>query len=224
MINIAFLNVGGDTRQAELLCRSVKISNPTAKLTHITDNVSPDVSGVDDVVRHEEKADNLMYFRTLVFSKLPIDNPTYFLDTDMLVMKELPELDGVGFCVREFQRSTTFNHLFRGLDLSEHKGQTLGDVYPIIGCTTFSNERSVWSEVHTIYEQLPLKYRTWYGDQEALKRYVERYTDYIPLYESEFACLPDFYPENRNKAKIVHFKGSSRKSIMVKAAKELGIA
>ena len=224
MIRIAFLNVGQETYQAELLCRSARISNPKAKLIQVTDHASPTVSGVDEIVRNEGKTDNLMHFRTFAFSKLPIHGPTYFIDTDMLLMKELPELNGVGFCIREFQKSLSFNHRFRGMDLGEHEGKTLGEVYPIIGCATFSSGLTIWPDILGIYEQLPLNYRSWYGDQEALRRYVERHTDYIPLCESEFACLPEFYSVNRDKAKIIHFKGPPRKPVMIKAAKQLGIA
>jgi hypothetical protein len=224
MIRIVFLNVGNDTLQAELLCRSARVSNPKATLTQVTDKVSPKVSGVDEIVRFDESTDNLMFFRTLSFSKVKIEQPTYFLDTDMLLMKELPELNGVGFCVREFQKSAIFNHNFRGMDLSEHKGKSLGDVYPIIGCATFSNGSEIWPEILSIYERLPPKYRTWYGDQEALKRYVELNPDYFPLNESQFACLPEFFARHRERARIVHFKGTSRKPVMIRAAKDLGIA
>lgn len=223
-MRIVFLNTGMETLQAEMLCRSARVSNPKAQLTQVTDLHSPKVNGVDDVVRFEGLVDNLMFFRTTVFSKLDIECPTYFVDTDMLLLKELPIVEGVGFCVREFHTSVPFNHRFRNLDLSEHKGKTLAEVYPIVGCITYSNGERIWAEILKIYGRLPQKYLTWYGDQEALRKYVELNPLYTPLYESVFACLPEFYSANRDSAKVVHFKGPSRKPLMFRAARDLGIA
>lgn len=224
MVRIVFLNVGQDTYQAELLCRSARISNRGAMLTQVTDGSSPKVMEADEVVRFEGEAEDILFFRMLCFSRLKIEQPTYFVDTDMLLMKALPEHDGAGFCVREFQKSAVFNHRFRGMDLTEYKGMTLGEVYPIIACTTFSSGPEVWSEALTIYGQLPSKFRTWFGDQEALKRYADLNPGHIALHESEYACLPEFYPQYRETARIAHFKGASRKPLLPRVAKELGIA
>ena len=223
MLRVVFLNVGPETSYADILCRSVKKSNPLCKVIQVTDISSPVVSCADEVVRFDEPSENLMLFRAHTFSQIEIKGPTWYLDTDMIVLQELPRLIGVGVCLREFGLEGSVYRQFRGLDFSEHLLKTLGEVYPILACTTFSSGPNLWKKVHTVLKKLPRKYWSWYGDQEALKMISERDSSLIKLKESEFACWPEHYHFPPSLPRVLHFKGAARKEEMLKMANDLAL-
>jgi hypothetical protein len=64
-----------------------------------------------------------------------------------------------------------------------------------------------------MYDKLDPKFKKWYGDQEVLKLYAESEADMMP--ESVYGCLPEF---NVGEAKILHFKGPSRKQLFEAAS------
>lgn len=217
------MNVGQDTKQASLLCRSIRIHHQDARIIQVTDKASPQVPGVDEAVRHTSSSGALMFFRTSAFSKVSVSEPTWFLDTDMLLVRPLPVLEGRGFCVREFDADARIRRTPMGFDLSEHEGKPLGEVYPLIGCTTFSTDPQMWPEILSIYKSLPTKYRRWFGDQEALRIYAERHPGFHRLMEGTFACLPEHYGGEHSSAILVHFKGEGRKLLMYSVAADLGL-
>jgi len=219
-MNIAFFNVGADTSLANFLCRSAKKFNSGARLVQLTDEKSPPVEESDDVVRFDGSAEEMMFFRTYCFSKMKIKGPTWYLDTDMLVLEQLPTFEDIGLCVREFHTNTIFNHAFKGMDMSSHKGRSLGEVYPILGCALFTPGDNFWEEIYNIYQSLPHKYRRWYGDQEALRIYSES-RKFIKLMENKYACLPEFL-NPLSHTKIIHYKGGARKLLMLEYAKKMG--
>jgi hypothetical protein len=221
MLDIMFLNVGSDTEYAEILCRSVKNTNPKSKTIQVTDVTSTAVNGVDEIIRFDGNSEDMMLFRSQAFSRVQITRPTLFLDTDMIVLQELPDLQGVGLCQREFGIDDLVNPDFKGLEFSEHKWKTFGDVYPILGCTIFSSGPNIWKKVYNVQKKLKPKYWSWYGDQEALRIISERDSSYIKLKESDYACLSEYYKSNWIP-RIVHFKGKARKAQMIKVAQDLG--
>jgi hypothetical protein len=70
-------------------------------------------------------------------------------------------------------------------------------------------DSQVWVEMLKIYEELHPKYRKWYGDQEVLRIYAEKY-GCAEFDESVYACLPEHKTDD---AKILHYKGPSRKQL-----------
>jgi hypothetical protein len=217
------MNVGQDTKQASLLCRSIRIHHRDARIIQVTDKASPQVPGVDEVVRHTSSSGALMYFRTSAFSKVSVSEPTWFLDTDMLLVRPLPIIEGEGFCVREFNLNARLRRIVDGFDLSEHEGKAIGDVYPLVGCTTFSSSAQIWPDILTIYKSLPQKYRRWFGDQEALRIYAEQNPGFHRLMESTYACLPEHYSGPHSNAILLHFKGQGRKLLMYSVAAQQGL-
>jgi hypothetical protein len=69
----------------------------------------------------------------------------------------------------------------------------------------------VWKDLLAIYDALDPKFRRWYGDQEALRIYAEKYPERVSeINESVYGCLPEHKTDD---AKILHFKGEARKKL-----------
>ena len=66
-----------------------------------------------------------------------------------------------------------------------------------------------WCEMLKIYDKLDPKFKKWYGDQEVLREYGKKYAPPV-MAESVIGCLPE---HKHDGAKILHFKGPSRKQL-----------
>jgi hypothetical protein len=221
---VAFLQIGPDLQMAKILARSIRRHNPGTRILQISDTTSPGLEEVDEVIRHPRTHANVMLFRMQCFAQLPTDQPTWFLDTDMICHRPLA-VDGapqVAVCLREFNRKQIFNHRFNGMDLSEHAGRTLGAVYPYVGCATRLHQTDFWARCLRNMEALPPKFFNWYGDQEALRNIVESGAYEVHhLPESLYACLPEH--EGKGPAPYIsHYKGG-RKPLMLERAAQDGL-
>ena len=225
-MNFIFLHVGLDIRPY-FLVKSIRKFFKEATIIQCTDLTTQKVEGVDELIRHDGDTSNLMTFRLEVFSLIDIKKQCVFLDTDMLVLKEF-NLDNyfesdVVLCKRSFGLDSVFNTSFRGMDLSEYKNQTLGAVYPYLACFTLVQSKEFWKETDTILKLLDNKFHFWYGDQEALKKIaVSNKFKISTIEEAIFACLPEEINHNF-LPNLIHFKGPSRKSLMIDMANQMGL-
>ena len=229
MGQIAFFHVGLDTTNPIILCRSLRASNPSIPIIQCTDAATPAIEGADRVVRFDGDAERLMLFRTSAYARLAIDQPTLFLDTDMICLAAL-DLDAllsgaeIAVCRREYNRDMPLNPEAMGIDLSEYAGCLLGNVYPYIGCATACRNSGFWNACLDEMHRLPPKFHRWFGDQEALRNVVDARTDSIRwLAESIYACLADVETDPTTHPKICHFKGPERKQMMLTCAKTIGL-
>lgn len=198
---------------------SLRESNPNAEIIMCTDSKTPKIEGVTQRFEYDFDSTDYMEYRLRIYAALKLNGPAMYLDDDMIVRYRLdPEelLDGkrVKFCRRSFDRDLVFNTNIKGLDFYEYRGKKIDAVFPYLACATVTKDYTVWEELLNILNHIDPKYRTWYGDQEAMKIMVKTMdvADYGELLESEFACLPE-HTEGRDP-KIVHYKGE-RKEQMV---------
>ncbi len=220
MTTFVFLHVGNDP-VGELLVQSIRRSNPNSRLIQCADPLTGQVTGTTDIYRHDGDISNLMTFRLQAFSALGLQEPAIYLDTDMLVLTKLDSeviLSGadVACCERSFGRDSLINTSFRGMNLSEYKGKTLNEVYPILAAFTVTRTSSFWSVCSDRLQELDKKFHFWYGDQEAIRDVagLNRF-DVRLIPESIYACLPEF--SKRTSPKVIHFKGAQRKKLMSSA-------
>lgn len=217
MTTFVFLHVGTDPL-VELLVRSINKTNRDATVIQCTDRQTGLVPGTTDVYRHDGDTSNLMTFRLEAFSALGLQEPTIYLDTDMLVLAELKPYDILGdadvaCCERSFARDAPLNTSFRGMDLSEYRNKTLGEVYPILAAFTVTRTFEFWAVCSERLLALDDKFHYWYGDQEAMRDVVLANRFRMRLIpESTFACLPEF--AQGASPKLLHFKGAQRKQWM----------
>lgn len=207
-----FFHVGQDISAPQKMVKSLLRHNPDAEITMCTDHSTPDVMGVTNRFEIEVDPKEFLYARVKAYARLRIEEPAVFLDTDMLVQGKIDAegmLSGtrVAFCRRTFNRDAGFNITMRGFTFEEHNGKTMDQVYPYVGCAIATKDPEFWAEILKIYDTLHPKYRGWYGDQEALRIYAEKYGA-AEFPESIYGCLPE---HKTDEAKILHFKGAARK-------------
>ena len=171
-----------------------------------------------------------MIERIEAFKSLGLSTPAVYIDTDIIWLRPLDIPNLLSYycavvCERSFYGETFFKSTqSHGVCFPEHNGKTLGEVFPILACFTISASYHFWEELAEVLYSLPDRYKTWYGDQEALKILLSNHRDVIgSLPERDVACLPEFFRPNQRVPYAVHFKGPSRKSQMFEAAELMGI-
>jgi hypothetical protein len=185
--HFAFFHVGDDISQPQKMVKSLLRHNFDAFITMYTDKATPDVMGITRRVESEVNREELCYHRVKAYAESPASFtvPVMYLDTDMLVQDKivvkdlLPRYNEVTFLRREFQRDAIFNVEQRGLRFDEYEGKTIDEVYPYVGCTVVAEGVHVWKDLLAIYDALDPKFRKWYGDQEALRIYAEKYPERV---------------------------------------------
>jgi hypothetical protein len=209
-----FFHVGKDISYPQKMVKSLLRHNPDANVIMCTDSSTPDVMGITVRYETEIDTDNLMYARTMAYTNLKLDRPAIYVDTDMIIQSEIDVeeiLSGtqVAFCRRSFNGDDKFNIEQRGLRFDEYEGKSIGDIYPYVGCMVATRDGGVWADILSIFNSLEPKFKKWYGDQEALRIYAEKY-GCAEAPESVYGCLPE---HKHDDAKIVHYKGPSRKKL-----------
>jgi hypothetical protein len=214
-----FFHSGTESIIPSMLVSSIRVSNPTSKVIQCSDDQTPVISGVDEVHRTQGSAHQMMSLRLRAFSSLALPHPAIYLDTDMLVMKEIKPRDVLEskravFCKRSFNLFGSFIGNQRGLTFPEYAGRPLGEVYPFVACATVTSNGKVWFELSSILEKLDPKFLLWYGDQEAIKKWVFLFeSEYKTFDECNYGCLPE-EQTFLETAVILHFKGLQRKGLM----------
>jgi hypothetical protein len=228
MLRVAFLHVGQDTTLPKILVRSIREQNPEARVTQCTDRVSPTVDGVDDVIRIDGDTSRLMTFRLHCFAGLSFNEPTLFLDTDMVCADRIDAAGELGdhdvaVCVREYNKDMLLDPAAMDIDLREYAGRTLDDVYPYLACAVIARNADFWLECFDNLNSLPDKFHRWFGDQEAMRNVIGAGGRSVGrLGESLYACLPDMVRDPAHRPKLFHFKGPTRKQWMIDGAREAG--
>jgi len=217
--HFAFFHVGDNISQPQKMVKSLLRHNPDAFITMYTDKDTPDVMGITRRVDSAVDRDNLMYARVKAYAETYATSvlPVMYLDTDMLVQDKIVVKDlleqhkDVAFCRRSFDRDAMFNIEQRGIKFPEYEGKTLNQLYPYVGCAVVAKNPQVWKDLLSIYEGLDEKFKRWYGDQEALRIYAEKYPERVAgIDEAIYGCLPE---HKHDDAKILHFKGEARKKL-----------
>jgi hypothetical protein len=217
--HFAFFHVGDNISQPQKMVKSLLRHNPDAFITMYTDKATPDVMGITRRVESVVDRDNLMYSRVKAYAESYASSilPVMYLDTDMLVQGKIVVKDlleqhkNAAFCRRSFDRDAMFNIEQRGIKFSEYEGKTLDQLYPYVGCAVVAKNPQVWKDLLAIYEGLDEKFKRWYGDQEALRIYAEKYPERVSdMHESVYGCLPE---RKTDDAKILHYKGEARKKM-----------
>ncbi len=202
-----------------MLVDSIRWTNPNATILFCTDADTPDIAGIDRRIEVPGDRKKLMTYRLDAFSRCGLEHPAIYLDTDMLVTREIrpTELLGtakIAMCQRFFFRDAAFNGNFGGLDFLEYDRRPLGQVYPYVACCTVTRNAAVWRSLLKLLLGLNPKFHIWYGDQEALREFAESHPESTTgLPEQVFGCLPEA-SEYFRTANILHFKGAARKPAM----------
>jgi hypothetical protein len=226
-MKFVFLHVGTDIRP-ELLVKSIRRFSPGAEIIQCTSSPEYRVPGIDRLFLEDGDTSNLMTYRLQVFSSLGLDSPAIYLDTDILITRK-PNIEAmlgdkeVAVCRRSFSNEALINTSFRGMDLSEYKDKTLGQVYPYLASFNITKTHRFWDDCKDHLEKIDKKFHYWYGDQEAIRDVIqEENYSFRNLDEFTVSCLPEYLHIYKSPIAI-HFKGPARKELMVESARKLGI-
>lgn len=221
MLNFYFFHIGNDPILPDMMISSIRNTNTKSKVFQITDRFSTKLENVDDCFRFDGYTKNIMKFRMEAYSKVPLldKSSALFLDTDMLVLKEIEEQDlfknaEVVFCKREINFNALVNINYNNMNMTEYRNMTLGEAWPFLGCFIGVKDSKPFVEMNYMYNDLERKYKTWYGDQIVLKKYAENNLKKIrTVGEKDYAFVPYRNIISKN-TKIAHFKGKDLKKFM----------
>jgi hypothetical protein len=216
-VDFAFFHVGEDFTLPKMLCESIIKTNPTSGIIQLTDKRTPILSElVTKYIRIDGNKENLMFLRSKAYQSYKLQKPTLFLDTDMLVIKEINENDifkhnDLVLCEREFDRDLSgdnFNAYLMRNGLSEFSNQTLYEVFPILGCFIGARKTQYLKTAHEIYSKYTINKKKWNGDQFALKELYQNNKDKIDLISENKIAYPLGRDEKFINSYIIHFKGN----------------
>jgi hypothetical protein len=209
-----FFHIGEDTTQPARLIDSIEKTNPGARIIMLTDTVTPALQGAERR-EFDVACGSLMTERLRAYTELGLQEPAIYLDTDMVVrgFVNLPAILGdkkYAFCNRSFDRMIPFNGQQRGLDFSEHHDRPMGLVYPYLACFIAARTGADLSPLYDRCRALDVKYQQWYGDQEALREFVNtlKVSEFNLIDEAVIACLPEYI--GNSSPLIVHYKGARK--------------
>lgn len=214
MATFVFFHVGNDLTMPTAMVASVAAHNPGAEIIQVTDFETPTVPKVTWSYPTRGDKAQLMLWRTMAYAELGLDQPALYMDTDMLMRKQIFPADLLGdadlaVCRRSFGRDLIFNANQRGQDYCEYTGFTLDRVYPYVGCAVITKSYRQWDDMTALYQALPEKFKVWYGDQEVLREYGQPPRKVVHLPESQYGCLPEHLAEFPHPS-IVHYKGARK--------------
>ncbi len=214
-----FFHAGQDTSIPKMLVQSIRWTNPSAQIIQCAPSEDSYVEGVTHFQLGNHDENKLMTARLEAFHNLELNEPALYLDTDMLILqritvdKILGSVDAL-FCKRVFNYHGRFIGLQRGLNFAEYADLPLGEVYPYVACASITRDHTIWGELLIILNEIDTKFHSWYGDQEAIKRWtIKNRSRCGDISETEYGCLPEEV-KNHPRPRILHFKGSSRKPKM----------
>jgi hypothetical protein len=222
--DFVFFHVG-DIFYPTLLTKSIKKFNPDSKIFYITDKKNKNIEGVTNTIRIDCNSDNLMTGRLLGFSELKLNTPAIYIDSDVLITKNIPnelfDQNEIYLCKRSFMIDSVINTSFKNMDLSEYKNKTLGEIYPFIACFTYAANYKFWEECHKILINLNKKFHYWYGDQEALRIINDQKKFNIGYLNESLICSTPEMLNETSKVYSIHFKGPNRKKLMSTFAEKI---
>jgi tetratricopeptide (TPR) repeat protein len=199
---------------ARKFVRSLRDTNPGARIIMCTDSKTPVIEGTE---RFELDLDceDFMEYRLKIYSALGLNTPAMYLDDDMIVRETIDPESLLGekkavFCERFFDKDLYLNTTIKGVTFEEHQGKTLFQTFPFLACATVTQDHKIWGELLDILNHIDPKYRTWYGDQEAMKIWSKMNT-FGTLSEADYACLPEYL--SGREPKIVHYKGERKEQM-----------
>ena len=219
MKNIAFVSIGDESHNcADLLVKSIKKTNSNCRIIQISNKEDRNISDIDEKIIFDFKSATFMFNRLeSQIAVLEKFGPTIFLDTDMLVNKDLNAIfdrllnNDIVFT----QRKNNFyiNDTFQNIKFPEFTNKTVNEVMPFNGGFLGVSNIAVQKKLLQIYLELPSKFHYWYGDQVALKKIYDTKEFKISLLDSNYNYnVKDISNYDKNIC-IYHFKGRFKKLI-----------
>ena len=225
MKNIAFVSLGKQSYEcASILVKSIKKNNSNCRIIQISTEKDRDVIGVNEKLVFDFKLATLMLSRLESQIKV-IEHygPTIFLDSDMLVNKDLNEVFNLlkknDLIITERKKNYNLNDtiFIYGHNISikfpEFSNKTINEVMPYNGGFIGASNISALKKLLQIYSALPPRFHCWYGDQVALKTIYDSKEFKILVLDSNYNCSVKDLSNYDKNIFVYHFKGRFKKVI-----------
>lgn len=194
---------------ARALVRSARAVMPGVPVIQFTDEESPSVCGIDEVVRMPRERMARLRMR----HHGNVTGDWLFVDTDVLFQRDVRDVFDKGFDLAVADRE--WDHVRPAAGFTARMPINMGVV--------FSRSPAFWAECHARLKELPKGKQRWMGDQEvfceilAEDRYSVRHLpgaiyNFPPAIDADDDCISGLEQE----AAIVHFKGPQRKPLMLR--------
>ena len=228
---IAFFWVGSDNEIPTFLVNSINlIYKKKVKIFHLTNHTTRKINGTTKTIRLS-LSDNLMVARLQAYKNFPYNNKlTFFCDADSLFVQklnlfELPE------DIYLIKRSENFlmNHNWPEL-YPEFKNKYSIEIMPyLFGGMALKDGKKFFSEILKICFDLPQRFHRWYGDQYALRIFIEKNKPKFNLLPAnthlkivrQILTEKDFHIIFNNRVKMITFKGLQAKKFINESSNNL---
>lgn len=221
---IAFFWVGTDNQIPTFLVNSINVVyKKKVRIFHLTNYTTRKINGTTKTIR-SDLSKNLMVARLQAYKNFPYNNKlTFFCDADSLFIRKLNLFD-LPENIYLIRRSENFimNHNWPEF-YPEFVNKYSTEVMPyLFGGMALRDGEKFFSEILKICLDLPPRFQRWYGDQYALKLFLERFKskpNLLPINtylkvmkkiisERDFNILFD------DKVKMITFKGPHTKKFI----------
>ena len=216
MKNIAFVSIGNNShKNAELLVKSIKKTNLNCRIIQISTKEDREIIGVDEILIFKFEPSVFMLNRFESQIKIVEKyGPTIFLDTDMLVNKDLKEVFNLlkknDFIFTQRENNHYMNDTFSNIKYPEFTNKTTNDVMPFNGGFIGANNTTSMKKLLKIFLDLPQRFHYWYGDQVAQKKIFDTKEYKILVLDSKYNYMIEDVTEFDQNIYVYHFKGKHK--------------
>ena len=228
---IAFFWVGSDNEIPTFLVNSINlVYKKKVKIFHLTNYTTRKVNGTTKTIRLN-LSENLMVARLQAYKNFPYNNNlTFFCDADSLFTQKL-NLFELSENIYLIKRSENFlmNHNWPEL-YPEFVNKHSIEIMPyLFGGMALRDGKKFFSEILKICFDLPTRFHRWYGDQYALKIFIEKNKPKFDLLPTsthlkivrQIVTEKDFYVLFEDKVKMITFKGPHTKKFINESSNNL---
>ena len=228
---IAFFWVGSDNEIPTFLVNSINlVYKKKVKIFHLTNYTTRKVNGTTKTIRLN-LSENLMVARLQAYKNFPYNNNlTFFCDADSLFTQKL-NLFELSENIYLIKRSENFlmNHNWPEL-YPEFVNKHSIEIMPyLFGGMALRDGKKFFSEILKICFDLPTRFHRWYGDQYALKIFIEKNKPKFDLLPTSthlkivrlIVTEKDFYVLFEDKVKMITFKGPHTKKFINESSNNL---
>jgi len=228
---IAFFWVGSDNEIPTFLVNSINlIYKKKVKIFHLTNHTTRKINGTTKTIRLR-LSDNLMITRLQAYKNFPYNNKlTFFCDADSLFVQKL-NLFELSEDIYLIKRSENFlmNHNWPEL-YPEFKNKYSIEIMPyLFGGMALKDGKKFFSEILKICFDLPQRFHRWYGDQYALRIFIEKNKPKFNLLPAnthlkivrQILTEKDFHIIFNNRVKMITFKGLQAKKFINESSNNL---
>ncbi|MDC0969106.1 hypothetical protein OAS37_01425, partial [Alphaproteobacteria bacterium] len=223
--------VGSDNKIPTFLVNSVNlVYKKKVKIFHLTNYTTRKINGTTKTIR-SNLSENLMVARLQAYKNFPYNSKlTFFCDADSLFVQrlnlfELPE------DIYLIKRSENFlmNHNwpeFYPEFINKHSIEIMPYLF---GGMALKDGKKFFSEILKICFDLPQRFHRWYGDQYALKVFIEKNKpkfNFLPANTHlkivrQIVTEKDFNVLFEDKVKMITFKGPHTKNFINESSNNL---